>query len=92
MDFIYLKAIDYRDEKYPESRYEDGDFDIEQLYDGITEAYQAGYHKCQNEAKLHYLGLVEDYLKETYISAIGETAYSIDDMIRHFREHFNIKK
>ena len=91
MDFIYLEAIDYRDEKYPESRYEDGYFDIKQLYDGITEAYQAGYHKCQKDAKLHYLGLVEDYLNETYISAIGETDYSIDDMIKHFREYFNIK-
>lgn len=90
MDFIYLKACDYRNEKYPEAQYEDGDFDIEQLYDGITEAYQAGYHKCQNEAKLHYLRLVEDYLKETYISAIGETDYSIDDMIEHFRQYFNI--
>lgn len=90
MDFVHLKAIKYRDEKFPESRYEDGDIDIEQLYDGITEAYEAGYHKCQKEAKLHYLGLVEDYLRETYISAIGETDYCIDDMIEHFREHFNI--
>ncbi len=91
MDFIYLKAIDYRDEKYPESRYEDGDFDIKQLYDGITEAYLAGYHDCQKDAKLYYLGLVENYLMAHYISATGKTDYSIDDMIRHFREHFNIK-
>ena len=34
------------------------------------------------------LGEVEDYLKETYISAIGETDYSIDDMIEHFRSYF----
>ena len=91
MDFIHLKAIKYRDEKFPESSYEDGDIDIEQLYDGITEAYEAGYHKCQKEAKIHWLGLVEVYINETYISAIGETDYCTDDMIEHFREYFNIK-
>lgn len=90
MDMTHLKAIKYRDDKFPESRYEDGDIDIEQLYDGITEAYEAGYHKCQKEAKVHWLGLVEDYIKETYISAIGEIDYCTDDMIEHFREHFNI--
>ena len=37
------------------------------------------------------LNKVEDYLRETYISAIGETDYSIDDMIEHFRNYFNIK-
>ena len=37
------------------------------------------------------LDKVEDYLRETYISAIGETDYSIDDMIEHFRNYFNIK-
>ena len=37
------------------------------------------------------LNKVEDYLRETYISAIGETDYSIDDMIEHFRKYFNIK-
>ena len=91
MDMIHLKAIKYRDEKFPESRYEDGDIDIEQLYDGITEAYEAGYHKCQKEAKLHYLGLVEDYLWDNYYAAIGDSVdHCIDDMIEYFREHFNI--
>ena len=37
------------------------------------------------------LNKVEDYLRETYISAIGEKDYSIDDMIEHFRNYFNIK-
>ncbi|MBR6517059.1 MAG: hypothetical protein IKT40_09520 [Bacilli bacterium] len=37
------------------------------------------------------LDKVEDYLRETYISAIGEKDYSIDDMIEHFRNYFNIK-
>ena len=37
------------------------------------------------------LDKVEDYLRETYIFAIGETDYSIDDMIEHFRKYFNIK-
>lgn len=37
------------------------------------------------------LGKVEDYLRETYISAMGEKDYSIDDMIEHFRKYFNIK-
>ena len=37
------------------------------------------------------LDKVEDYLRETYISALGETDYSIDDMIEHFRKYFNIK-
>ena len=51
MDMIHLNAIEYRDKKFPESRYEDGDINIEQLYDGITEAYVAGYNKCQQEEK-----------------------------------------
>ena len=34
------------------------------------------------------LDKVEDYLRETYISAIGETDYSIDDMIEHFIKYF----
>ena len=37
------------------------------------------------------LDKVEDYLRETYISAMGEKDYSIDDMIEHFRNYFNIK-
>ena len=37
------------------------------------------------------LNKVEDYLRETYISAIGEKDYSIDNMIEHFRNYFNIK-
>ena len=37
------------------------------------------------------LDKVEYYLRETYISAIGEKDYSIDDMIEHFRNYFNIK-
>ena len=37
------------------------------------------------------LNKVEDYLRETYISAMGEKDYSIDDMIEHFRNYFNIK-
>ena len=37
------------------------------------------------------LNMVEDYLRETYISAMGEKDYSIDDMIEHFRNYFNIK-
>lgn len=37
------------------------------------------------------LNKVEDYLRETYISAIGKKDYSIDDMIEHFRNYFNIK-
>ena len=37
------------------------------------------------------LNKVEDYLRETYISAIGEKDYSIDDMVEHFRNYFNIK-
>ena len=37
------------------------------------------------------LDKVEDYLRETYISAIGDKDYSIDDMIEHFRNYFNMK-
>ena len=37
------------------------------------------------------LDKVEDYLRDTYISAIGEKDYSTDDMIEHFRNYFNIK-
>lgn len=91
MDLVHLKALEYRDKNFPESRYEDGDIDIEQLYDGITDAYQAGYHKCQKESKVYWLGLVEDYLRENYYAALGETAdHCIDDVIEYFREHFNI--
>ena len=37
------------------------------------------------------LNKVEDYLRKTYISAMGEKDYSIDDMIEHFRNYFHIK-
>lgn len=48
------------------------------------EAFLAGA-KCANKTMID---IVEDYLRNTYISAIGETDYCIDDMIEHFREHF----
>lgn len=40
---------DYLETKFSKSQYEDGDFDIEVLYDGIAEAYEDGVEVGKKE-------------------------------------------
>ena len=55
------------------------------------QSFKWGFQEGSKWTEIEMLNQMEDYLRKTYISAIGETDYSIDDMIEDFRTHFNIK-
>lgn len=55
------------------------------------QSFEWGFQEGSEWTEIEILNQVEDYLRKTYISAIGETDYSIDDMIEDFRKHFKIK-
>lgn len=55
------------------------------------QSFKWGFQEGSQYTEREILDKVEDYLRNTYISAIGVTDYSIDGMIDHFRKHFNIK-
>jgi hypothetical protein len=55
------------------------------------QSFEWGFQEGSKWTEIEMLNQMEDYLRKTYISAIGETDYSIDDMIEDFRTHFNIK-
>lgn len=75
-----MNKYDYLESKFPESRYEDGDFDVDDLYDGIAHAYEDGFKDAINEACKwlkeeileDYKGIVWDQIVEDFRKAMEE--------------------
>ena len=75
-----MNKYDYLESKFPESRYEDGDFDIADLYDSIAHAYEDGFKDAiskacewlQNEILEDYKGIVWDQIVDDFRKAMEE--------------------
>ena len=75
-----MNKYDYLESKFPESRYEDGDFDIDDLYDGVAYAYEDGFKDAinkacrwlQHEILEDYKGIVWDQIVEDFRKAMEE--------------------
>lgn len=59
-----IKGYEYLENKFPKSRYEDGDIDIEQFYDGIAQAYSNGYKDGVKDERDHFFNVKKSLTKD----------------------------
>lgn len=72
----YKYGCDYLEAKFPASQYEDREFDMEDLYDGIAYAYEDGHKDGVTEC----LDVLESYLHDIF------APISVENTMKYLRE------
>lgn len=79
----YKYGCDYLEAKFPTSKYEDREFDMEDLYDGIAYAYEDGYEDGLKDGVTECLDVLETYLHDIF------TPIGVENTIKYLREQLN---